>query len=99
MGKPTCVLGSQHVCPVVDPGPKPHVGGPVVSPGQSFVKYNGLPLAVEGGACLCTGMPGQDKLSRGSGTVKINGKGVMRLGDTTSHGGKMINGMPGLKMD
>lgn len=99
MGKPIAVLGSMHVCPKVDPGPKPHVGGPVTGAGQSHVKFNGIPLAVEGGQCLCTGMPGPDKMNKGSSQVKINGKGVMRIGDSTAHGGKLVMGIPTLTSD
>jgi uncharacterized Zn-binding protein involved in type VI secretion len=99
MSKPVSLLGHAHVCPMVDPGPKPHVGGPVFSPGQSFVRYNGIPVAVEGGQCLCTGMPGQDGLAKGSSIVRINGKGLMRIGDATSHGGKLVAGVPGLTAD
>lgn len=92
--KPLAIVGMMHVCPKVDPGPKPHVGGPVVNAGQSHVKYNGIPWAVEGGNCICTGMPGPDKHQKGSSKVKINGKGVMRIGDTTQHGGKIVTGIP-----
>ena len=99
MGKPIAILGSPHICPKVDPGPKPHVGGPVMEAGQSHVKFNGIPLAVENGKCLCTGMPGPDKMSKGSGVVKINGKGVMRLGDSTAHGGKIVMGVPLMTAD
>lgn len=99
MGQPICLQGHMHVCPMVDPGPKPHLGGPIVSSGQSFVRFNGIPLAVEGGSCTCTGMPGSDQLAKGSSTVKINGRGVMRLGDTTSHGGRMVTGVLTLRSD
>lgn len=99
MGKPTALAGHMHVFPKVDPGPKPHVGGPVISAGQSFVRFNGVPLAVEGGQCLCTGMPGQDRMTNGSSLVRINGKGVMRLGDRTAHGGKIVMGVPALNSD
>ena len=92
--KPLAIVGMMHVCPKVDPGPKPHVGGPITSAGQSHVKFNGIPWAVEGGSALCTGMPGPDKHSKGSGVVKINGKGVMRQGDSTAHGGKIVTGIP-----
>ena len=88
-----------HVCPQVDPGPKPHVGGPVSSAGQSLVTFNGVPLAVEGGDCTCTGMPGPDCMSKGSGLVKINGRGVMRLGDSTEHGGTLTMGTPTFRSD
>ena len=53
--KPLAILGMMHVCPKVDPGPKPHIGGPIIQAGQSHVKFNGIPWAVEGGAALCTG--------------------------------------------
>ena len=99
MAKPVAHLGHMHVCPKVDPGPKPHIGGPITDAGQNFVKYNGIPLAVEGGKSMCTGMPGPDKLTKGSSLVKINGKGLMRLGDSTAHGGKLTSGIPTLKSD
>jgi len=93
-GMPLAILGMMHVCPKADPGPKPHVGGPIIQAGQSHMKFNGIPWAVEGGAALCTGMPGPDKHQKGSAIVKINGKGVMRLGDPTAHGGKIVTGIP-----
>ena len=93
-GKPLAIVGMPHVCPKFEARPRPHVGGPIIQAGQSHVKFNGIPWAVEGGAALCSGMPGPDKHARGSSTVKINGKGVMRLGDSTQHGGKVIAGVP-----
>ena len=99
MPKPIATIGHMHVCPKVDPGPKPHVGGPVIDAGQSFVRFNGVPIAVEGGKCMCTGMPGSDKMTKGSSVVKINGKGVMRVGDSTAHGGKITVGIPTMKAD
>lgn len=99
MTKPIALVGHAHVCPRIDPGPKPHIGGPVTNPGQSHVKFNGIPVAVEGGSCLCSGMPGPDRMKKGSGIVRINGKGVMRIGDTTAHGGKIIAGVPTFKAD
>lgn len=93
-GMPLAILGMPHVCPKVDPGPKPHVGGPIIDAGQSHVKFNGILWAVEGGAALCTGMPGPDKHKKGSSIVKINGKGVMRQGDSTAHGGAIVMGVP-----
>jgi uncharacterized Zn-binding protein involved in type VI secretion len=56
MPKPIALLGHMHVCPKVDPGPRPHIGGPVIDAGQSLVKFNGIPVAVEGGKALCTGV-------------------------------------------
>lgn len=93
-GMPLAIVGMMHVCPKVDPGPKPHVGGPITNAGQSHVKFNGILWAVEGGSALCTGMPGPDKHKKGSSIVKINGKGVMRQGDPTAHGGAIVMGVP-----
>ena len=92
MGLPIAVLGSMHVCPMVDPGPKPHVGGPVVDPGQTLVFFNGMPVAVVGGKCTCVGPP--DTIVKGSTLVRINGRSVARVGDTTAHGGTLVMGMP-----
>ena len=94
MSKPMALQGHMHVCPKIEPGPRPHVGGPVANAGQSHVKFNGVPVAVEGGQCLCTGMPGADKMTRGSSHFKINGKGIMRVGDSTAHGGRIVVGVP-----
>ncbi|WP_308917991.1 PAAR domain-containing protein [Jannaschia sp. LMIT008] len=97
--KPVCHLGHPHACPAVDPGPRPHIGGPAVSAGQSTVRVNGIPVLVDGGgSCLCTGVPTTAGTSKGSGKVRIDGKGVMRLGDATSHGGKMVMGFPGIRV-
>ena len=93
--KPICHVGHMHACPAVDPGPKPHVGGPAVSAGQSTVTVNGIPVLVEGSSkCMCTGVPATVATSKGSSCVKINGKGIMRMGDPTGHGGKMVMGFP-----
>ncbi|WP_422664922.1 PAAR domain-containing protein, partial [Aeromonas salmonicida] len=45
-----------HVCPRVEPGPVPHVGGPIIDAGQAIVTINGVPVAVVGGKALCTGV-------------------------------------------
>ncbi len=97
MGKPIALLGHHHICPKVDPGPKPHIGGPIVKT-QTLVKVNGIPVAVKGDKALCvTG--GLDTIKTGSSVVKINGKPVARMGDTTSHGGKIVQGHPTIKID
>ncbi|MBM7068893.1 PAAR domain-containing protein [Actibacterium sp. 188UL27-1] len=92
VSKPICHLGHVHACPSLVP--RPHIGGPAISPGQSHVKINGIPVLVEGGVCLCTGVPTKANAQKGSSRVKINSKGIMRLGDTTSHGGKMVGCYP-----
>jgi hypothetical protein len=40
----------------------------------------------------CVGPP--DKIASGSATVFINGKPAARMGDSTSHGGKIVTGCP-----
>lgn len=90
MSKPIALLGHFHACPI-------HGGGPVVNPGQTFVRYNGIPLAVKGGQCSCP--RGPDPMVSGSSLVKINGCGVMRIGDRTAHGGKITMGVSTLRAD
>ncbi|MEI8607877.1 hypothetical protein A1OW_14455 [Enterovibrio norvegicus] len=99
MGKPVCLLGNMHLCPKVEPGPVPHVGGPIIDAGQNLVTVNGIPMAVVGGKALCTGVGMPDDLTSGSPLVKINGKAVVRMGDSCAHGGKTVQGWPTITMD
>lgn len=93
MPKPIALLGHAHSCPI-------HGGGLVINPGQALVRFNGIPLAVEGGQCGCPSTPPlPDPMVKGSGTVRINGRGVMRVGDQTAHGGKIMTGAPTLTSD
>lgn len=89
MGKPAARQGDMHICPKVEPGPVPHVGGPILE-GSTDVLINGLPAARVGDAALCVGPA--DKISSGSSTVFINGKPAARMGDSCAHGGKIIIG-------
>lgn len=98
MGKPVALVGHHHVCPKVDPGPKPHVGGPIIS-GQSAVRVNGTPVAVVGDKTLCTGVPCTDPIVVGSGIARINGKPIARVGDRTAHGGTIVQGVPHVRVD
>ncbi len=91
MGMPAAVLSSFHVCPKVNPGPVPHVGGPIVL-GSGNVLIGGMPAARKGDMLVCVGPP--DSISAGSSTVLINGKPAARMGDSTSHGGKIVAGVP-----
>lgn len=47
MPKPVVTIGHMHACPRVEPGPRPHVGGPVLT-GRSGVRVNGAPVATMG---------------------------------------------------
>lgn len=91
---PAARVGDMHVCPFVTPGtpPIPHVGGPVVGPGVSTVLIGGMPAAVLGDSCTCTGPPAT--IVKGSATVLIGKKPAARLGDSTAHGGAITVGFP-----
>ena len=89
---PASRITDMHVCPMVDPGPKPHVGGPILPPGAPTVLIGGMPAAVVGDQCVCIGPP--DSIVKGSTTVKIGGKPAARMGDTTAHGGTIVGGYP-----
>lgn len=94
MGKPAARITDMHVCPMVTPGlpPIPHVGGPVTGPGCPTVLIGGLPAAVMGDICVCTGPP--DTIVLGSTGVMIGGKPAARMGDTCAHGGTITLGCP-----
>ena len=80
-----------HVCPKVEPGPVPHIGGPIVQ-GSPDVIIGGMPATRVGDMATCIGPP--DKVSAGSSTVLINGKPAARMGDSCGHGGKIVIGCP-----
>lgn len=94
MGKPAARIGDMHVCPMVTPGvpPIPHVGGPVTGPGCPTVLIGGMPAAVMGDMCVCTGPP--DTIILGSTGVMIGGKPAARMGDQCVHGGTIVLGCP-----
>lgn len=79
-----------HTCPLSNPGPVPHVGGPIMPPGTPTVMIEGIPAAVVGDMCTCSGPP--DSIVLGSQTVMIGGKPAARMGDTTAHGGQIVAG-------
>lgn len=89
MGKPAARIGDMHMCPMVT-GLVPHVGGPVVGPGVPTVLVGGMPAAVSGDLCACTGPP--DTIVLGSTGVFIGGKPAARIGDQCAHGGKIVVG-------
>ncbi len=90
-GKPIATVGSMHVCPLVN-GTVPHVGGPVIGPGQPNVFINGKPVAVMGDTLTCAGPP--DTIVQGEPTVLINGIPVATQGSMTAHGGTITVGDP-----
>jgi uncharacterized Zn-binding protein involved in type VI secretion len=92
VGKPAARIGDMHTCPMVDPGPKPHVGGPITGPGVPTVFIGGQPAAVVGDMATCAGPP--DSIAMGSTGVFIGGKPAARMGDNTCHGGIITAGCP-----
>lgn len=86
---PAARLTDFHTCPMVT-GQVPHVGGPVIGPGAATVLIGGMPAAVVGDSCTCTGPP--DTIAAGSATVMIGGKPAARMGDSTAHGGSIVAG-------
>lgn len=91
MGNPAARITDMHVCPMVT-GTVPHVGGPILPPGAPTVLIGGMPAALVGDMCVCTGPP--DSIAMGSTTVLIAGKPAARMGDSTAHGGTIVAGLP-----
>ena len=77
MGQPAARINDMHVCPMVNPNGSPHVGGPILPPGEPTVLIGGQPAAVLGDMCTCAGPP--DSIVAGSGTVLIGGKPAARM--------------------
>lgn len=94
MSQPAARIGDMHVCPLVTPAPAPvpHVGGPVLPPGNPTVLIGGAPAAAMGDMCTCVGPP--DVIAMGAATVLIGGRPAARMGDTTMHGGTVAMGLP-----
>ncbi|MDN3581253.1 PAAR domain-containing protein [Mucilaginibacter flavus] len=89
---PAARVSDNHVCPMVNPGGVPHVGGPILPPGAPTVLIGGMPAATAGNMCTCSGPP--DSILMGSSTVLIGGQPAARLGDSTAHGGTIVLGCP-----
>ena len=94
MGMPAARLTDMHVCPMVAPGPVPHVGGPILPACAPNVLIGGLPAARVGDKCLCAAPPTPDSIIVGSASVLIAGSPAARMGDATAHGGVIVSGLP-----
>ncbi len=92
MSKPSARVSDMHVCPLVDPGPKPHVGGPILPPCAPTVLVGFLPAARVTDMATCVGPP--DSISVGSLGVIIGNLCAARMGDPTLHGGVIVGGQP-----
>ena len=88
---PAARVTDMHTCPMVT-GTVPHVGGPVLPPGEPTVLIGFMPAARLGDMCTCTGPP--DTIAMGSTTVLIGNKPAARMGDSTAHGGVIVAGLP-----
>ncbi len=88
---PAARITDMHTCPMVSPGPVPHVGGPIIK-GSTNVLTGMLPQARVSDQCICMGPP--DIITKGSATVMVNGRPAARLGDQTAHGGIIVVGLP-----
>lgn len=84
-------ISDMHTCPKTEPGPVPHVGGPVLV-GEPTVLIGFVPAAREGDALVCVGPP--DTIQRGESSVLIGGQPAARVGDPTEHGGVLVAGCP-----
>lgn len=73
-------------------GVVPHVGGPILPPGEPTVIIGMLPAARMTDMLTCVGPP--DSILMGSPTVLIGNLMAARLGDPTDHGGVIILGEP-----
>ena len=84
-------ITDMHVCPMFT-GTVPHVGGPILPPGEPTVLIGGMPAARVGDMATCVGPP--DTIAMGSATVTIGGMPAARMGDSTAHGGSIVTGCP-----
>lgn len=90
---PAARVSDMHTCPMVNPGPVPHVGGPVLPPCCPTVLIGFLPAARVSDQCLCAAGP-PDIIIMGSPTVLIGNMMAARMGDPTAHGGVIVAGCP-----
>ncbi len=88
---PAARITDMHTCPMVNPGPVPHVGGPVSS-GSPNVIIGYQPAGRKSDTAVC--VPATDKIAKGSPTVLINNLDAARIGDPTVHGGVIVVGCP-----
>ena len=91
-GKPAARVGDMHTCPMVDPGPKPHVGGPVLPAGEPTVLIGGMPAARMGDKATCVGP--SDTIAAGAFPVAIGSNPAARISDQSAHGGVIVAGCP-----
>ena len=92
-GKPAARAGDLHVCPMVDPGPVPHIGGTIKPTRATSVKIGGMSAARMGDALQCSS-PTPNAIIAGAFPVPIANMPAARVGDSTAHGGSVTMGFP-----
>ena len=80
-----------HNCPLFDPDNKSHnvAGQRIIPLGQSKVFIEGQLAIVAFDTCVC---PTPNMVTGGSGKVFFQNKPAARQGDSTAHGGSIIQG-------
>ncbi len=89
---PAARVADMHSCPKVEPGPTPHVGGPILPTGEPTVLIGFMAAARKGDTAVCVGPP--DTIQAGEASVLIGHKEAARIGDPTVHGGSVVLGCP-----
>ena len=91
--KQVVTINTNHVCPMVN-GTTPHVGGPIVGPGNAGVLIDGVPVSVMGDTCVCSGPP--DVVVQGCPGVLVDGVPITLQNCMTAHGGVIPMGVAGV---
>jgi uncharacterized Zn-binding protein involved in type VI secretion len=89
---PAARVSDMQTCPMMNPGPVPHVGGPILPPGEPTVLIASMPAARLSDMATCVGPP--NTIAKGEPAVLIGGKPAARLSDTMAHGGAIVAGCP-----
>lgn len=83
-------LSDFHACPLINPGPVPHVGGPIAT-GMPSVLIGGLPAARVGDVATCAAVP-PNAIATGSVSVFVGDRNAARNSELTLHGGQIVGG-------
>jgi len=89
---PAARITDMQTCPMVGPGPVPHVGGPIIK-GLPTVITGKMPQARVTDIAICA-VPIPNPIVKGSMTVLVGSLPAARLGDTMAHGGTIVSGFP-----
>lgn len=88
---PAARITDFHSCPMVNPGPVPHVGGPIITGEERvIIGYQRAARVTDKAQCV----PAVDTIATGESSVIIGYQDAARRGDLTAHGGKIRRGCP-----